>query len=206
VNRLRHHDSAGDARGDGGEAGLGAIEEHRSPGLKAALAGAAARTGCRVLDLGPVVPANIAFLARFASHVSIADLSEDDGGGPGPLHWRERLAFAVGGSFDLVLVWDYLNRLDRREARDLVDRLRSVTRPGAVLFLVIHEGPEMPARPVTYEILGEETIRYRPADGGSVAAPTILPAEVGRMLAGFRVDASFLLRHGVREYVAVRAV
>ena len=205
MNWLRHHDSGGDARGDGGEAASGAIEEHRSPGLKAALTGAAARPGCRVLDLGPVVPANVAFLARFASHVSIADLSEDDGGGPGTHHWRGRLAFAVG-SFDLVLVWDYLNRLDRREARDLVDRLRSVTRAGAVLFLLIHEAPEMPARPVKYEILGEETIRYRPADGGSVAAPTILPAEVGRMLAGFRVDASFLLRHGVREYVAVRAV
>lgn len=205
MNRLRHRDTGGDARSDGGEAASGAIEEHRSPGLKAALAGAAARPGCRVLDLGPVVPANVAFLARFASHVSIADLSEDDGGGACPHHWRERLAVAVG-SFDLVLVWDYLNRLDRPEARDLVDRLRSVTRTGAVLFLLIHEGPEMPARPVTYEIRGEETIRYRPADGSSVAAPPILPAEVGRLLAGFRVDASFLLRHGVREYVAVRAV
>jgi hypothetical protein len=152
-----------------------------------------------------MVPANVAFLSRITSHVSIADLSEDDGGGTGPHRWRERVAVAVG-PFDLVLVWDYLNRLDRQEARDLVGWLRSVTQPGAVLFLLVHEGPEMPARPVVYEIRGEETIRYRPADGGSVAAPTILPAEVGRLLAGFRVDASFLLRHGVREYVGVRAV
>ena len=205
MSRLRHHDSGADARDDGGEAAQGAIEEHRSPGLKATLAGAAARSGCRVLDLGPLVPANVAFLARFASHVSIADLDENDGGGTAPQRWRERLAAAVG-PFDLVLAWDFLNHLDRQEARSLVAWLRSVTRPGAVLFLLFHEGPEMPARPVVYEIRGEETIRYRPADGGSVAAPTIPPAEVGRLLAGFRVDASFILRHGVREYVAVRTV
>jgi hypothetical protein len=206
VNRLRHHDSGADARSDGGEAAPGAVEEHRSPGLKATLVGAAARPDCRVLDLGPLVPANVAFLARFASHVSIVDLDEnDDGGVPTPQRWRERRAAAVG-PFDLVLVWDFLDHLDRQEARSLVDWLRSVTRPGAVMFLLFHEGPEMPARSVVYEIRGEETIGYRPGGGGSVAAPAIPPAEVGKLLAGFRVDASFILRHGVREYVAVRAV
>ena len=202
---LRHPDSGADARSDGGEAGSGAIEEHRSPGLKAALAGAMARRGCRVLDLGPVVSANVSFLAHFASYVSIADLGEDDGGNPGLQGWQERLAAAVG-PFDLVLAWDFLNHLDRQAARGLVNWLRSATQPGAILFLLVHEGPEMPACPRVYEIGGEETVIYRPAHGRAVAAPAIPPAEVGRMLAGFRVDASFLLRHGVREYVAVRAV
>ena len=205
MNRFRHHDTGAGTCSDDLEAASGAIEEHRSPGLKAALAASAARFGCRVLDLGPLVRANLACLAGFASHVSIADLSEEDGSGTGHQGWRERLSGAAG-PFDLVLLWDFLNHLDRREARELVDRLRSATGPGAVLFGLFHEGPEMPARPTVYEIRGEERILYRPAGGGSIAAPTIPPAEVARMLAGFRVDASFLLRHGVREYVAVRAV
>ena len=34
--------------------------------------------------------------------------------------------------------------------------------------------------------------------------PDLPPAEVEKLLAGFRVEHSFVLRHGVREYVAVR--
>jgi hypothetical protein len=203
VNRLGHRDTGADAPGDGTQPAPGADEEHRSPGLKAALAGSASRPGCRVLDLGPAVQANVAFLTRCASHLSIADLCDEhrasETGGQG---WSERLATVVG-PFDLVLVWDLLSYLDRRQAKELVDRLRCVAGPSLVLYLLVHEGPEMPARPRVYEIRGEEAILYRAVRCGRVAAPRIPPVEVTRLLAGFRIDASFLLRHGVREYVAV---
>lgn len=202
MRRLRHQETGADAQGDGTAAASGGVEEHRSPGFKAALAGSSARVGCRVLDLGPALPANVDFLSRFASHLSIADLSEE-GGSTDAEGWRDRLA-DVKGPFDLVLVWDLLSHLDRQQARDLVGWLRSVARPGGSLFLLIHEGPEMPARPLLFEIRGDDQILYRPARPGSIAAPRIPPAEVARMLLGFRVEASFLLRHGVREYVAVR--
>ena len=202
MSRPGHRETGPATAADGAQPAPGAGEEHRSLGLKAALAGRVARPGCRVLDLGPAVEANVAFLTRFAGHLSIADLSDSDSGGAGGQGWRERLATAVG-PYDLVLLWDLLAYLDRTQASGLVGRLRSLTGPGAVLFLLINEGAEMPARPRVFEIRDEETLLYRPCPCGLIAAPRLPPADVARLLAGFRVDASYLLRHGVREYVAV---
>jgi hypothetical protein len=205
VSRFRLKEPAAYAHGDGAEAEpAGGAEEQFSPGLRAALAVRSARPGCRVLDLGPVLPTNLAFLSRFATHIGIADLTGEEVAGASEQGWRSRLA-SVEGPFDLVLAWELLSHFDRTEARDLVGWLSSVTRANAALFVMVHEGPEMPARPGVFEIRGNDRIARRPATCDTVAAPTILPAEVARLLAGFRVDSSFLLRHGVREYVALRA-
>lgn len=201
--RFRHRDNDADATHDVAPARAGGVEEHRSPGLHAALAGHAARVGCRVLDLGPAVPANVAFLSAFASHLNIADLNGDGLPAADRESWRERLA-ETPGPFDLVLVWDILSRIDREQTDDLVGHLRRATRPGGALFLLIHEGSEMPADPDVFEIRGDDRIAYRAVGSESAPAPKIPPAEVARRLSGFRVDASFVLRHGVREYVAVR--
>jgi hypothetical protein len=65
-------------------------------------------------------------------------------------------------------------------------------------------GDEMPAEPQAFQIEAEDRVSYRPA-GPEMRAPTPLqPAEVERLLAGFRIESSFILRHGVREFVAVR--
>lgn len=204
MSRFRLREPAAHAHGDGAEAEPGGAEELLSPGLRAALAGPSARPGCRVLDFGPLLPANLNFLSRFASHVGIADLSGEENGGADAQGWRSRLV-GVDGPFDLVLAWDFLSHIDRTAVRDLVGWLSSATRPGAALFLMVHEGPEMPARPGVFEIRGNDRIARRPEICDTVAAPRIPPAEVARLLVGFRVDASFLLRHGVREYVALRA-
>jgi uncharacterized Zn-binding protein involved in type VI secretion len=242
VIRFRHRDNHPDAARPAEAAVSDGAEEHRSPGLKAALAGHAARVGCRVLDLGPAVPANVAFVSAFASHLRIADLMDDgpeesesesssegdgtaaDVGSPAaagpaeatgsdepdgtdpPSYRRDLAERLVDGEepFDLVLVWDYLSRLDREQTDQLVGRLRRATRPGSALYLLVHEGSEMPAEPQVFEIREQDRIAYRPAGPESTPAPKIPPAEVARRLSGFRIDASFVLRHGVREYVAVR--
>lgn len=209
--RFRHRDDAAvPTEGSGTAVTDASSDEHRSPGLQAALAIPAVRSGCRILDLGPAVPSNLSFVSSFAAHLRIADLaaeiidsasSADD---EGPTGWSEALS-TLEGPFDLVLVWDLLCRIEEKRCRDLVGRLRRVTRPGGVLFLLIHEGAEMPAEPPIFEILDRDRVVYRSrSGGGSTSAPKIPPAEVARRLSGFRVSASFVLRHGVREYVAVR--
>jgi hypothetical protein len=203
VIRFRHRDIDADAARDAAPAEAEGVEEHRSPGLQAALAGHAARVGCRVLDLGPAVPANVAFLSRFASHLCIADLMDDGGDAADADRWRGRLSEARG-PFDLVLVWDLLSRLDRERTDDLVTQLQRATRPGSVLFLLIHEAADMPAAAPVFEIRDDDRIAYRASGSDSTPTPKIPPAEVARRLPCFRVDASFILRHGIREYVAVR--
>lgn len=225
--RFRHRDNSADAASVAEGAASDGVEEHRSPGLQAALAVHAARAGCRVLDLGPAVPANVSFVSAFASHLRIADLMSDVPGSADTedpvesaesdaspddtvadeldpkLSWDEWLA-GMEGPFDLVLVWDFLSRLDRPQTDHLVSRIRRATRPGSALFLLIHEGSEMPAEPQVFEIREHDLIAYRSVGSAASPAPKIPPAEVARRLSGFRVDASFVLRHGVREYVAIR--
>jgi hypothetical protein len=134
VIRFRHRDIDADAARDAAPAEAEGVEEHRSPGLQAALAGHAARVGCRVL----------------------------------------------------------------------VTQLQRATRPGSVLFLLIHEAADMPAAAPVFEIRDDDRIAYRASGSDSTPTPKIPPAEVARRLPCFRVDASFILRHGIREYVAVR--
>jgi len=56
----------------GGPSRRGALRDHPGCGQRWPPLG---RPGCRILDFGPLLPANLTFLSRFASHVGIADLS-----------------------------------------------------------------------------------------------------------------------------------
>jgi hypothetical protein len=201
VIRLRHRESGSDAGAETVAATAEAAEEHPSPGLHVALSGHAGVAGARVLDLGPAVPANVAFMSGFASHLRIVDLLGE--GADRSQNWAERLAEAIG-PFDLVLVWDLLSRLDPDRAHYLIDVLHRATRPGGALFLMVYEGSEMPREPIQFEIARDDRVRYRLQSDLRAPAPRIPPADVARRLLGFRIDASFVLRHGVREYVAVR--
>jgi hypothetical protein len=67
-----------------------------------------------------------------------------------------------------------------------------------------YEGAARPAAPQVFEIRGGDRLLYRPSSADMVPGSAIAPALVERMLTGFRVDSSFLLRHGVREYVAIK--
>lgn len=198
--RLRHRESHSDAGAEAAATAEGA-EEHSSPGLHTALSGHAGAAGYRVLDLGPAVPANVAFMSGFASHLRIVDLIGE--GTDAPESWAQRLAEAVG-PFDLVLIWDFLSRLDREQTDQLIAALQRVTRPCGALFVMVHEGVEMPLEPIQFEIGSDDRITYRLRGDRWIPVPRIPPAEVARRLAGFRIDASFVLRHGIREYVAVR--
>ncbi len=184
--------------------------EHGSPGLKKILTALAGETVARILDLGPAIPSNISTLSDFASHIRVCDaandlcapIAEDD-------DWTAISRAAVllpveTGDFNLVLAWDILNYLRKDVSAAVVDRLRQRCRPGARIFALIHEGPTMPAKPQTFEIRGNDRLAYRSSTLQQLPSPKLPPAEVERRLEGFRIEASFVLQHGIREYLAIR--
>jgi len=181
---------------------------HHSPGLRTALSGLAGDLPGRVLDLGSSVAANIAFYSRFARHIQIVDLLRVMKGEAGEgLTVGPALDWNLAGddaSYDLVLLWDIINYLDREQAVTLIARLHAASRPDARFFLMIYVGSEMPAVPPSFEIVADDRVSYRPAASGTIPPARLEPAEVERLLAGFRIEGSFILRHGVREFVAVR--
>ena len=182
---------------------------HASPGFAALFTAAPSVHLARILDLGPAVGENLAFYGRFARTVRFVDMLRDEIGG-GPAARRNVASLLDGclkagdGPYDLVLAWDLLNYLEHDAGRDLIERLEGCTRVGTRLFAMISSGHTMPARPQRFTIVDAQRLAYRETGGGVCASPELAPAEVGRLLAPFRVERSVVLSHGVREYVAVR--
>jgi cytoskeletal protein CcmA (bactofilin family) len=183
--------------------------EHGSPGLAKIFSSLHPEGDARILDLGPAVSSNIEKLSDYAGHIRVVDAAEalcapipdDDDWSPSPR--VARLLPVEIGEFELVFVWDLLNYLRADVSDALVERLRHQCRPGTRLFALIHEGATMPARPQVYEVRGRDLLLYRPRTHAEVPGPSLPPAEVERRLEGFRIEASFVLRHGIREYVAI---
>ena len=190
------------------------IATHRSPGLKEALTGVPSDGSCRVLDLGPAVADNLDFVSTFASRVQIVDLF--GGGGqnavaPAPdlergMQALRDLVSSAGGSFHVVLAWDVLAYLPSHRVDNLIGALAELCRPGARLHAIVPTTGMMPAVPNRYRIVDAESLLYEPVTTDLTGAPELKPNTVDQLLEGFEIEHSFVLRHGVREYVATRTV
>lgn len=186
-------------------------EAHPSPGLAGLIAGVAGAPSHRVLDLGPALGINLDVYSRFARSVRFADLSqgwrtEGLAGANPSVQLPEALDRLVGVGeepVDLVFLWDLLNYLDRAGCGALLGAIARVSREGTRMFAVVWAGRTMPAAPLRVEIVDEGTLRYRTASVEMVPCPSLAPAEVERRILPFRVERAVLLRHGLREVVAV---
>jgi hypothetical protein len=188
------------------------VESHRSPGLKEVFASAPRRKDLRILDLGPSVAGNFEFYTDFASGVRFVGLFDHNRhvdvahamGHKARVHDLEELTAEHAGTFDIALAWDIFNYLPEDQARKVVQALAGLCRPGARLLTIIVEADTMPAWPSTFKIINEESLAYQLESTDVRGGPQLPPAGVERLLAGFAVEHTYVLRHGVREYVAVR--
>lgn len=194
-------DRSGD-RAPAGELQPGPVS-HAAPGLDLVLAALPADRSWRILDLGPAVPDNVALLGPRAARLQIVDLLRDAAGGfkTWPV---SGLVPALARSFDLVLAWDVLDYQSAEQASRLVAILGELCRPGALLHALITAVETMPAAPWRYRILADGKVRREVRSEGEMGAPNLKPAEVAKLLVGFRIEHAFVLSRGVREYVATR--
>jgi hypothetical protein len=188
-------------------------EVHRSLALGELFAGLDPGRRLHVLDLGPAVGANVAFLtAGFPCRLHVADLygtlaaegtratdPEADLGGL----FRRALPAPERG-FDLVLGWDLVDYLTRPQIRALAGALAPLCRPGGEVFLMVSTGREIPQNPGTYQFRDAGTLVYRGRTERTRAGPRYRPADIDELMRGFTVDRSYLLRHGVQEYLLAR--
>jgi hypothetical protein len=188
------------------------IISYRSPGVKAVFDAVPSDGSCRVIDLGPAISNNVAFLSSFAEAVQIVDLTVGvsvDGGnefaaverGLGTLRNLRREG---SRSFDVVLTWDLIDYLPEPRARDILEAVGALCRPGALLHTIVHATDTMPEIPNRYRILDDERLACEPVTSDQCSAPKRPPAAIERLLEGFEIEHSFVLRRGVREYVAMR--
>ncbi len=163
-----------------------------------------------VLDLGPACGPNVAFFAGFRCKIYVADLPEALAPRPAsrekadqarpPLFGRQ-LIIENGTHLDVVLAWDILNYLKPPALIDLFGQLHRFCRPGALLHALIWGHSEIPAKPMQFRIADQRHVTYEPVSAATRTGPRYAPREMERLMAGFRVDRSYLLRNGMQEFV-----
>lgn len=185
---------------------------HTTLGLRELLRGLPSDRRHSVLDLGPASGGNVSFFSSHSCRLYIADLFHtlrQRGGLPpeqaDPFD-REVAATLPEGSFDLILCWDILNYLSRGQMEILGRHLASRSHPGSRLFALIAPHGNIPERPQRFEIVSPDLLRYTSQSTASRPAPGYREPELNRWIAPFAVESSFLLRHGIQEYILVHRV
>jgi hypothetical protein len=185
-------------------------EIHRSLALPTVFQAMARGAKSNVLDLGPAMGSNVEHLSGYGCRLSIEDLylsktSAADGGEDlGADFFNQLLPLPNGPQFDVVFAWDLFNYFTRKELAHLTARLRQACRPGAQVLALIWIHKTIPAQPIRFRFQGTDQLLYDRRTALERPGPRFQPAEINQLMSGFHVDRSFLLRHGIQEYLFVR--
>jgi hypothetical protein len=178
--------------------------ERSAPGIDTLLEGSGTERSLSVLDLGGASEASFKFYAQFSRRIQFADILDDPSPGEGFSSRMETLGLDHHPRFDLVLAWDILDRLAEDDRPALVERLAEITAPTARLYVLVDASGRHETYPLHFSVLGPDQVLQQTVGPARSAGQELLPAEVERLLRPFRVVHAFTLRHGWREYVAVK--
>jgi len=185
-------------------------ETFRSPALDILLRHLQTQRKHHVLDLGPACGSNLEFFARFRCKLYVADLLDAAfrgtavGSEPpraGSLEYDRLPAGRGDAKFDVILAWDLFNYLRSDALQALCGRLHQFRRQGGVLFALVSTRTRIPAEPMRFRIVDDRHLSYEVSSPATRPSPRYVPSEMERLLPGFRVTRSFLLRNGMQEYV-----
>jgi len=166
----------------------------------------------QVLDLGPALGSNVEFLSQFGCKLYIEDLyaalssrtPSGEGELAGPEFFAEFLAVPDETRFDVIFAWDLFNYLHRKELVHFAAQLRRHCDRGARLFALMSILKTMPAQPFRFKIQDEQHLIYERRTATERPSPRYAPAEMTDTFKGLRVDRSFLLRHGIQEFLLAK--
>lgn len=185
-----------------------APEVHKSLAFEALLKSMRRKgQGLRILDLGSAVGSNVEFLSELGCKLHISDLyasrsSAVEGEELGQEFFEQ--LFPADSRLDVVLAWDLFNYLQRKEMTRLGGLLRRHCRPGALIFALVWIQKQIPAQPIRFRMQEDGQLVYERRSALERPGPRYPPAEIAGQLKGFAVDRSFLLRHGIQEYLFIR--
>jgi hypothetical protein len=171
------------------------------------------RTGYSILDLGAARGVNIGYWSQFGCRIWIEDLfrsipplpsvAEEDESAVVEGIFDEILDYGADTRFDVILAWDLFNYVGPQLLEALVSRLTYYCHSGTYLFALISNLQQIPAEPIVFKIVDTERMVYETTTLDTRACPRYQPRDIARLMARFRVAGSFLLRHGMQEYVFV---
>jgi hypothetical protein len=177
-----------------------------SKALKKFFAALRARPMPTLLDLGPVVGANIEFFGeQFGCKVFIGDILAQaerfererlEGGRPAFL---ESCFPQETASIDGILCWDVFDFLDRPAARIVADQLMRVLKADGALFGFFATVPPVESRLSKFVIVDDGSLRHRWYGEPRLRQPVMQNRDIITLFERLRVSDSFLLQTKVRE-------
>ena len=162
-------------------------------------------TPAAVIDFGPVIGSNVAFLGeRLGCKLFIEDLTSElnrhlTPGTMDALPDAVELRLRHGAaSVDGILCWDFFDFLKRPAAQRVARHLVEMLRPGGAMLGYFAISDVERSTFAKYEIVDDQTLRQRPHTGSGKrhAHPN---REIIRMFEGLTVAESFLLKNNSRE-------
>ena len=169
----------------------------------------AALTHCEspvIVDLGPVVGANVSFFGeRLRCKILVEDLYADLDRATRELRvasFRDGIAGRwplADGTVDGVLCWDFFDYLDLKSAQALARRLVALVRPGGAI-LAFFANERVPGEYFTrYQVVDERTVALRKYPSSCARQLMLANRDIERLFAGLRVAESFLMLSRSRE-------
>lgn len=171
-----------------------------------------ARPAAELVDLGPVVGANVAFLgARIGCKIHVEDLYADldRHARQGTLErlpeFLERRFPLPDASVDAVLCWDVFDYLAPAAAAVLAGELTRLLRPSGALLGFFGGASPDPGRYTKYVIEDDAHLRHCFYAAGCARGPVLQNRDIGHLFAGLELQGSVLLKSGVREVLFRKA-
>ena len=161
-----------------------------------------------LLNLGPVVGANVAFFGdRLGCKIYVEDLfvdveaharrwAKDPEVEPPALASR---LVQPPESVDGILCWDLFDYLDEATGRTLAARLTSLLRSGGGLYGLFGTTPIDVAHYTRFVLEDEDSLRHRTYPATPGRRHVLTSRDINRMFDGLEVAESVLLRNGARE-------
>ena len=178
--------------------------ERISPGGRALFEGLDPDRSRAVLDLGPAGGSSLAVYSRFARWVRFADVLTRALSGDAWPAAQPAIPSNPERPYDLLVLWDVLDRLSPEDRPLLVERIAEVSAGDARLLAVVGTAEPPPTGLRRYAFADVDRMSYAETGEPAPVHPPLLAAEVGRVLAPFEVTCAISTRMGIREYVAVR--
>jgi hypothetical protein len=160
-----------------------------------------------VLDFGPVIGSNVAFLGeRLGCKLFIEDLvTELD------RHKKAGTARQLGDAFDArlgqredasvdgILFWDLFDFLNKPSAVALAKQVIRMLRPGGAVMGFFCTTAVERAPFTKFEVVDDQSLRHKHHPGAGGAKTSLPNRDIIKMFDGLAVTESFLLKNSMRE-------
>jgi hypothetical protein len=160
-----------------------------------------------LMDLGPVVGANVTFFGeRLGCKIILEDLFGDldrypkNTEVPFADYLKTRLKHEAG-SVDGILCWNFFDYLDLPSAQALSASLTKLLRPEGTVLAFFTTVGAADTRFSKYVILDEDSVKQRAYSSGGKKQTSFQNRDIIRMFEGLKVAESFLLKTNIREFL-----